>query len=224
MERGLYVNGFSRIGEKLREKAYRDGFVASQLKRGLPTQIRVMLKDRGWSQSDLAERSGLKQGVISRAADPDYGNLTINTILKIASGFDVAYVGRFVPFSDLAKWYANLSEPALSVSEFAQDRGFTESTSPAKKARSKTDAIAYTQGTLRIAQATPIVATGLGMASVTAAYKPSEPREIDPKDVRDLIRSSLLAIEQARQPLAPVSAAMKSGRLPINQSTERRAA
>ena len=117
---------FSNLWEKLRDKAYREAFVASQLKRGLPTQIRVMLRDRGWNQGDLAQRSGLKQGVISRAADPDYGNLTINTILKIASGFDVAYVGRFVPFSDLARWYADLSEPALSARGFSDDDGLIE--------------------------------------------------------------------------------------------------
>jgi transcriptional regulator with XRE-family HTH domain len=128
--KGAYVNTLSKIWEKLREKPYRDAFVASQLKRGLPTQIRVMLKDRGWKQSELAERSGLKQGVISRAADPDYGNLTINTILKIASGFDVAYVGRFVPFSDLARWYNDLSEDALSVPDFAHDAGATDRKQP----------------------------------------------------------------------------------------------
>jgi transcriptional regulator with XRE-family HTH domain len=120
------VSVFSSLWGKLRDKAYREAFVVSQLKRGLPMQIRVMLKDRGWNQGDLAERSGLKQGVISRAADPDYGNLTINTILRIASGFDVAYVGRFVPFSDLARWYADLSEPALSVPGFSDDNGLVE--------------------------------------------------------------------------------------------------
>jgi transcriptional regulator with XRE-family HTH domain len=86
-----------------------------------------MLKDRRWTQADLAERSGLKQGAISRASDPDYGNLTINTILRIASGFDVAYVGRFVPFSEAAQWYENLSESALSVSSFEEgERHHTE--------------------------------------------------------------------------------------------------
>lgn len=125
------MNALSNIWEKLRDKAYRDAFVSSQLKRGLPTQIRVMLKDRGWNQGDLAERSGLKQGAISRAADPDYGNLTINTVLKIASGFDVAYVGRFVPFSDLARWYTNLSESALSAPSFETDAGFIERKVPA---------------------------------------------------------------------------------------------
>jgi len=121
------VSALSKIWEKLRDKPYRDAFVASQLKRGVASQIRVMLKDRRWTQADLAERSGLKQGAISRASDPDYGNLTINTILRIASGFDVAYVGRFVPFSEAAQWYENLSESALSVSSFEEgERHHTE--------------------------------------------------------------------------------------------------
>jgi transcriptional regulator with XRE-family HTH domain len=124
------VSGLSKIWENLCDKEYRTAFVASQLKRGLPTQIRVMLKDRGWVQGDLAQRSGLKQGVVSRAADPDYGNLTINTILRLAAGFDVAYVGRFVPFSDLARWYADLSESALSVPSFEDDTGFIHHKGP----------------------------------------------------------------------------------------------
>jgi transcriptional regulator with XRE-family HTH domain len=147
------VNGLSRIWEKLREKAYRDAFVASQLKRGLPTQIRVMLKDRGWNQSDLAERSGLKQGVISRAADPDYGNLTLNTILKIASGFDVAYVGRFLPFSDLARWYTDLSEPTLSVPDFQHDLGFIDRKGPTSQT---TTPISYTRPSGEISMASVI--------------------------------------------------------------------
>src|ERR1035437_1596717 len=117
------MNALSKVWQRLRSKAYREAFVASQLKRGIPTQIRVLLKDRNWTQSDLAQRAGLKQGVVSRAADPDYGNLTINTILKIAAGFDVAYVGRFVPFSELARWYTDLSESALSVPSFDDEVG-----------------------------------------------------------------------------------------------------
>jgi hypothetical protein len=183
MERGVYVNGLSRIWEKLREKAYRDAFVASQLKRGLPTQIRVMLKDREWNQSDLAERAGLKQGVISRAADPDYGNLTINTILKIASGFDVAYVGRFVPFSDLAKWYTDLSESALSVPDFSHDVGFVDRKGPVSQTATP---ISYTRPTGNISVVRPSSEGQISLTRINAQVRQSVLTSDLPQQIRRL--------------------------------------
>jgi transcriptional regulator with XRE-family HTH domain len=109
---------FSKIWAKLSNKKYRRAFVEAELKRGVPFQIRAMRKKLGWSQEKLAQASGLTQGVISRAEDPNYGNLTFNTVLDIASGFDVAFIGRFVPFSELAKWVENLSEESAQVASF----------------------------------------------------------------------------------------------------------
>jgi hypothetical protein len=60
--------------------------------------------------------------VISRAEDPDYGNLTVNTLVRIAAGFDCAFVGRFAPFSELERWYsATADEKVLEVPSFADD-------------------------------------------------------------------------------------------------------
>jgi transcriptional regulator with XRE-family HTH domain len=116
------VNALSSLWGKLsKSKKYREAFVAAQLKRGIPTQLRVLLKQHNLNQASLAERAGLTQGAISRAVDPDYGNLTFNNVLKIASGLDVAFVGRFVPFSELAHWYTNLSEETLEVPSFNND-------------------------------------------------------------------------------------------------------
>src|SRR5712664_3246459 len=95
---------FQDVMEKLRNKEYRSNFAALQLKRGVPFQIRTLLKKREWTQEQLAESANLTQGVVSRAQNPDYGNLTINTISRIASGFDVGFVGQFVPFSRLVEW------------------------------------------------------------------------------------------------------------------------
>lgn len=50
--------------KKLRDKKYREEFVATQARRAIPFQIRAMMKARGMSQQQLAERSGLTQGVI----------------------------------------------------------------------------------------------------------------------------------------------------------------
>jgi transcriptional regulator with XRE-family HTH domain len=115
------MNTLRSLWRKLRAKKYRERFVAAQVKRGIPFQIQTLMKQKNFSQEKLAKESGLTQGVISRAANPDYGNLTLNTIIKIAGGFDVAFVGKFVPFSELAGWFVNLSENAVSVKSFREE-------------------------------------------------------------------------------------------------------
>jgi len=115
------VNALRTLWAKLRNRKYRAEFVAAQVKRGIPFQIQTLMKQKEFSQEKLAAESGLTQGVISRAANPDYGNLTLNTIIKIAAGFDVAFVGKFVPFSELGKWFANLSEESVRVKSFNEE-------------------------------------------------------------------------------------------------------
>jgi transcriptional regulator with XRE-family HTH domain len=113
------MNILRDLWKKLRVKKYREEFVAAQVKRGIPFQVQTLMKQKGYSQEKLAEASGLTQGVISRAANPDYGNLTLNTIIKIAAGFDVAFIGKFVPFSELGNWFTGLSEE--SVKSFKEE-------------------------------------------------------------------------------------------------------
>jgi transcriptional regulator with XRE-family HTH domain len=115
------ITSFSTLWPKLRDKTYRESFVAAQVKRGIPFQIRTLLKHQHLSQSELAERADLTQGVVSRAANPNYGNLTLNTIIRIAAGFDVAFIGRFVPFSELDRWYRTLSEEECELPTFAEE-------------------------------------------------------------------------------------------------------
>jgi hypothetical protein len=69
----------------------------------------------------LAAQANLTQGVISRAEDPDYGNLTVNTICRIAAGFDVAFIGKVVPLYELDRWITNLSEESGIVPSFQEE-------------------------------------------------------------------------------------------------------
>ncbi len=116
------MSTFNDVWGKLRaNKEYRSAFATAQFKRLVPFQIRALRKNRRMSQEELAEKANLTQGVISRAEDSDYGNLTSNTILKIAEGFDCAFVGRFVPFSELDDRFLNLSEDAVQVPSFDEE-------------------------------------------------------------------------------------------------------
>ena len=102
-------------------KEYREEFALSLLKRSVAFQIKTLRKKRSGSQAVLAERAKLTQGVVSRAEDQNYGNLTFNTVGRIAGGLDMAFIGRFVPFSDLVRFSSELSE-----SEFANIPTFDE--------------------------------------------------------------------------------------------------
>jgi transcriptional regulator with XRE-family HTH domain len=123
------VSALSSLFDKFtKSRKYRESFAASVVKRMIPLQIKALRKQRDWSQAQLATEAKLTQGVISRAEDPDYGNLTVNTLVRVGAGFDCAFVGRFVPFSELARWYENVNdEKMLEVASFDNDTGFATS-------------------------------------------------------------------------------------------------
>ncbi len=115
------MNITNKTWDKLRRKKYREAFVFQAFKRMIPFQISAMRKARGWSQDRLAREAEVTQGVISRAEDPDYGSLTVKTICRIAAGFDVAFIGKFVPFSELDGWFNNLSDSGIVLSFTKED-------------------------------------------------------------------------------------------------------
>jgi transcriptional regulator with XRE-family HTH domain len=108
-----FVNTKPENWTKLIEREYRHALAEAQFKRFVPFQIGALRKERGWSQQVLAENAGVTQGVISKAEDPDNGNLTVNTILRIANGFDVVFVGKFMSYSEFGDWRNGLSEKTV---------------------------------------------------------------------------------------------------------------
>jgi len=101
---------FKGTWQKLSNKQYRDHYALSLLKRSVAFQIKTLRKKHCGTQAALAEKSNLKQGVISRSEDQEYGNLTFNTVGRIAAGLDMAFIGKFVPFTELIRFSAELSE------------------------------------------------------------------------------------------------------------------
>jgi transcriptional regulator with XRE-family HTH domain len=115
MRKEKFVTTFKSIWQKLaNSKEYRSSYALALLKRSVAFQIKTLRKEHCGSQAELAQAAGITQGVVSRAEDQDYGNLTLNTVGRIAGGLDIAFVGRFVPFSELAKFSLNLSEEEFS--------------------------------------------------------------------------------------------------------------
>lgn len=112
-----------KIIEKLKDKEYRDAFAVEHIDTGIPFQIRALReqKDREWTQKELGVHTGMAQETISRIEDPNYGKLTLKTLKRLASAFDVALMVRFVPFSKLVDWELSLTPASLEAVSFGKD-------------------------------------------------------------------------------------------------------
>ena len=107
------------IVNRLKKKEFRDAFVRSHLTHGLAYQIRALRDQRGWTQEELAGKLGLKQqSGVARMEDPSYGRLSIATLLKLSSVFDVALSVRFLSYRKFLLEREDVSPSALSAESF----------------------------------------------------------------------------------------------------------
>jgi len=114
-------NKRQKLVRKLTNKEYRDAWVDESVKTVVPFQIQAMRNQRSWSQEMLGEKAGMLRNAVSRVESVDYGNLSLNTLLRIAHGFDCGLLVKFVPFSRMAREFESVSPSALEVNEFGKD-------------------------------------------------------------------------------------------------------
>jgi predicted XRE-type DNA-binding protein len=114
--------------QKLRQKKYRDAYVAEHVRQGIAYQIRALRDQREWNQGKLSQLLGKPQSVISRLEDPSYGKVTIQTLLEFASAFDVAVQVRFISYSSFLQQTRDLSISSMKVAAFNKDLGMSRKT------------------------------------------------------------------------------------------------
>ncbi len=119
----MSVSSKEKLLKKLAKKAYRDAYSEESVKTSLPFQIKAMREQRDWSQAILGKKSDMKQNAVSRLESAEYGNLSINTLLRLANAFDCGLLVKFVPFSRLVGEFEDVSPKALEVESFIDDYG-----------------------------------------------------------------------------------------------------
>ena len=105
-----------------KSKKDRHRFLGNHLDSNIAAQLYAMRDQRGWTQKNVADEAGIAQPRIPSYEDPSYGAYTLATLKKLAYGYDVALVVRFVPFDELADWIANLSPEDLAVLSYDQEK------------------------------------------------------------------------------------------------------
>lgn len=110
----------------LQNRRYRAATVKEAVRSVIALQIRQLRQKSGKSQVALASEASTSQSAIARLEDPDYGRVSVTTLLKLATALDVALLVKFVPFSKFIKEYADLSPGALSVPTFDEEKKESE--------------------------------------------------------------------------------------------------
>lgn len=105
----------SRLVNEFSDKDYAHAYMNSHQSSRIATQIKVLREQRGLTQSELADLSGLKQERISKLEDVNYDSWTLSTLRKLAKAFDTTLHVSFVPFSEGIKDVESFSREFLAV-------------------------------------------------------------------------------------------------------------
>jgi hypothetical protein len=118
----MSLSAYPTLLEKLGNKRYRRAFRAASVRNFVAMQIRVLRKAIFETQAKLGEACGGKPAnVIARLENPNYGKMSVSTLLELADTFDVGLQIRFVPMEEMAIQIENLSDGALLVPTFAEE-------------------------------------------------------------------------------------------------------
>ena len=135
-ERRPTLNIHSSLILELKDKTYRDAYVAAQIQIGLPMQIRALRKSRGLSQPELAKLAKMAQSRISEIETPGERKLNLETLLRLAAAFDVGLQVRFVSFEQLIDDDDRVDLDGFSIQTFDETVKAAETKERKKPSRS----------------------------------------------------------------------------------------
>ncbi len=105
---------------------YRDAYAEAFANEYLATQLQMLRKQRGLTQTELGERIGSNQGRISVFEDPEYGNWSLDTLRKFAREFDLWLHIGFEQYGTLVREVAHFRPENLVRPGFDQDPDIRE--------------------------------------------------------------------------------------------------
>lgn len=109
------AKGQDRLNRIAKSKSYRDSYLSAHVRAGVAYQIQALREHLSLSQEAFAKRIGKPQSVVSRLENPDYGRVTIQTLIEVAQSLDVALTVRFCNYYDFLKSIEDVSINGLSV-------------------------------------------------------------------------------------------------------------
>jgi transcriptional regulator with XRE-family HTH domain len=95
------------------DKEYAHAYAEDFSNMSIAAQIKTLRNQRGWTQKELAEFTGMKQERVSALEDVNYEAWTAKTLQKLARSFDLTLKISFEKFSDRISDIDAISEVSL---------------------------------------------------------------------------------------------------------------
>lgn len=170
---------------QLEDKDVRDEFVADQVRARVAQLIRTLREqpERHWTQAELAERASTTQNVISRFEDPNYGKMSLKSLLEIAAALDVPVWIDFPEWNDWLELIRSFPDSSTTRSSFHVEQIFDQAQAPVALSGAAASAAQAIQNMLTSqAQMSSVVRTAVNENSSMqnrAAQMPVHPEDID---------------------------------------------
>ena len=94
--------------------------MSGRIRTYIALQVRELRESNNLSQSDLAEKTGTHQSAISRLENTDYGRMSVQTLIDLATAMDVALVVKFASYEDFLSQHSDVRPSALSAESFSE--------------------------------------------------------------------------------------------------------
>jgi transcriptional regulator with XRE-family HTH domain len=107
--------------EECKDKEYAHAYMDEFFNMSIAAQIKALREQRGWTQKQLAEFSGMKQERISVLEDVDYDAWTVKALRKLANAFDLTVKISFEEFSKAIVDVNNMSQEYLTRTSREED-------------------------------------------------------------------------------------------------------
>ena len=111
----------NQLLDSWRDREYRQEFVRERVRSSVALQIRALREQREMTQRKLGEAIGKRQEWISVVEDPEYGKMSVSTLLQFAAAFDTDLEIKFRPFSRTLRELPRQDETYFDVPSFEEE-------------------------------------------------------------------------------------------------------
>ena len=116
-----------QLFESIKDRGYRSAFVQERVRSSVALQIRALREQRNKiTQRQLGHALGMAQTWVSKLENPEYGKMSVATLLRLAEAFNTDLEIKFRPFSTTIDTLSTQGPEYFRVPGFEEEKSDIE--------------------------------------------------------------------------------------------------